>query len=161
MQPDNRQLNKECKPGCKTKQRWTEKKIEDRGHESLGFSRKDDGGHPRMLRNQSSWAVRVYRRKIILIEGNANWRHLNKLTYKWTLRQVFIRVYRLKIASFLYFQPSFGICVAPLCVAPLPFSVVQLFPPRPLPCVNNYTVYIRQQGGGMGFWASGFCRKVP
>jgi hypothetical protein len=99
--PDTRHLNKKCKPGCKTQQRWTEKKIEDRGRESLGDSRKDDGGHPRMLRtcdrakdtyerSKSSWAVRVNRRKIILIEGNAQCRHLKRLTYKGTLRQVCI-----------------------------------------------------------------------
>jgi hypothetical protein len=35
------------------------------------------------------------RRKIRLIEGNAKCGHLKKLTYNGTLRQVFIRVYRL------------------------------------------------------------------
>jgi hypothetical protein len=37
------------------------------------------------------------RRKIRLIEGNTKFRHLKKLTCKGTLRQVFIRVYRLEI----------------------------------------------------------------
>jgi hypothetical protein len=30
--------------------KWTDKKIEDRGHKSLGESCKDVGGHPIMLR---------------------------------------------------------------------------------------------------------------
>ncbi len=30
------------------------RKIEDKGQESLGVLREDDGGHPRMLRNQPS-----------------------------------------------------------------------------------------------------------
>ncbi len=38
-------------------------------------------------------------RKIKLIEGNAKCRHLKKLTCEGTLRQVFIRVYRLEIQS--------------------------------------------------------------
>jgi hypothetical protein len=41
----------------------------------------------------------VKRRKIRLIEGNAKCRHLNKFTCKGTVRQVFIRVYRLVIQS--------------------------------------------------------------
>ncbi len=93
MQQDARQLKNECEPGCKTQQRWTEKKIEDRGHKSLGESCKDVGGHPRKLRicdrskdtyerTHSSWAVRVNRRKIILIEGNAKCPHLKNWRIK-------------------------------------------------------------------------------
>ncbi len=48
------------------------------------------------------------RRKIRLIEGNAKCRHLKKLTCKGTLRQVFIRVYRLEIQSVMlvFFDPA-------------------------------------------------------
>ncbi len=93
---------------------------------------------------QDVW-VRQDVEKIRLTEGNAKCCRLKKLTCKGTLRQAFIRVYKLEVANFLckfnwYFHPSFGICIS--CVAPLPFSMVQLSPlPPSLPCVNKYTVY--------------------
>jgi hypothetical protein len=62
-----------------------------------------------------------------------------KLTRKGSLRQVYIRVYRLEICTHIShtgIRPSFVKNVAPLT------SLVQLSPPRPpLPCVNEYTVY--------------------
>jgi hypothetical protein len=45
---------------------------------------------------------RVACRKLNSKEGNAKCRQLKKLTCKGTLRQVFIRVYRLGIANFLH-----------------------------------------------------------
>ncbi len=78
---------------------------------------------------------KVYiRRKIRLIEGNAN----AKLTCKGTLRQVFIRVYKLQIANFLCtfsyvgILPALGSVLS--CVAPLSFSLVQLSTPPPSLC---------------------------
>jgi hypothetical protein len=47
--------------------------------------------------NKNQIGDRGERRKIRLIEGNAKCRHLKQLTCKVTLRQMFIRVYRLKI----------------------------------------------------------------
>ncbi len=52
----------------------------------------------------------LLRRMIRLIEGNnAKCRHLKKLTWKETLRQVFIRVYRLELANFLCTVSHVGI----------------------------------------------------
>jgi hypothetical protein len=56
-----------------------------------------------------------------------------KLTFKGTLRQVFVRVYGLEIANFLrtlvnchvgIFKPALGSALSP--VAPRPFSLVQI-----------------------------------
>jgi hypothetical protein len=67
-----------------------------------------------------------------------------KLTCKGTLRQVYIRVYPLEIADFLflvyiqscwYFQPSFGICTLLCCPSALLSG--STLPPSPLPCVNK------------------------
>jgi hypothetical protein len=77
------------------------------------------------------------------------------------LRQVFLRVYRLEIASFLctsshvgIFNPALGSVLS--CVALLPFSLVQLSLSSPIACVNKYTVYTYTvcKGGG-GVWRSG------
>ncbi len=79
-------------------------------------------------------AVHSHRRKIRFIEVNAKCRHLKILACKGTLRQVFIRVYRLEIANFLRTFCHVGIFNLALSqvtlypVAPL-FSLVQLVPP--------------------------------
>jgi hypothetical protein len=49
------------------------------------------------------------RRKMILIEVTAKCRHLKILTCNGTLRQVFIRVYRLEMANFLRIFSHVGI----------------------------------------------------
>jgi hypothetical protein len=67
------------------------------------------------------------RRKIRLKEGNAKCRQLKKLTCKGTLRQVFIRVYRFSHVGI--FDPALESVLS--CVAPLPFSLVQLSPIPP------------------------------
>jgi hypothetical protein len=79
--------------------------------------------------------VSVQRRKKILIGGNAKCRHLKWLTFKGTLRQVFIRVYRLEIQS--------------VTVAPLTFSLVQLSPPSP-PSLCELVYCIHARGGLWG-----------
>ncbi len=69
---------------------------------------------------------------------------------KGTLRQVFIRVYRLEIANFLR---TFALWCAFSPVSPLPFSLVQLSPSPPFP-VWISILYIRKQWvrwDGMGF----------
>ncbi len=88
--------------------------------------------------------------------------HLKILTSEGTLRQVFIIIYRLDIVSHVgIFNPALWI------VAPLSFSLVQLFPPLPLPCVNRYTVYMytvckgRGGYGVLGLRQIKTCRKVP
>jgi hypothetical protein len=72
------------------------------------------------------------------IDTKAECRHLKKLTCKGTLRQVFIRVYRLEIKSvMLVFSTQ-------LCelLPPLIFSLFQLSPLIPyVISVNNNTVY--------------------
>ncbi len=79
-----------------------------------------------------------------------------KLTCKGTLRQVFIRVYRLEIQSVMLvlFRSSFVNCCLPeLLIGSIP-------PPHSL-CVHVYNVY---GVGGMGFWGLrqiNTCRKVP
>ncbi len=76
-----------------------------------------------------------YCRKIRLIEGNAKYHHLKKLTCKGTLRQVFIRVYRLEIQSVM-----------------LVFSTqLQLSPTLPVKKIMLYTTVCK--GGGV--WGSG------
>ena len=56
-----------------------------------------------LIKNKAENAFDMFesteRRKIRLIEGNAKCRHLKKLTCKETLRQKFIRVYRLELQS--------------------------------------------------------------
>ncbi len=59
------------------------------------------------------------------------------------------------IQSCWYFQPSFVICILSP-VAPLPFSLVQLSPLSPLPCVSKYSILYNTRiqcvrgGGGYG-----------
>ncbi len=102
-------------------------------------------------------------RKIRLIETNAKCCHPKKLTCKGTLRQVFIRVYRLEIANFLRtfshvrtFNTSFVICTLPW----YPSSLLSgsTLPPTPLPCVNKCTMCTRIQcvrGEEGVVWGSG------
>ncbi len=72
---------------------------------------------------------RLRHRRIRFIEDDANCRHQQKFTCKGTLRQVFIKVYRLEIANFLctfshvgIFNPALGSVLS--CVAPFPVSLV-------------------------------------
>ncbi len=106
--------------------------------------------------------VHMYHGLMNYIDTKAKCRH-KKLTCKGTLRQVFIRVYRLENGSVSHvgiFDPALK------TVAPLTFSLVQLFP---LPCVNKYSIlYTRIQcvrgGGGsgiLGLKQINNCRKVP
>jgi hypothetical protein len=91
-------------------------------------------------------------RLINYIETKAKCRHLKKLTCTKTLRQVFIRVYRMEIQSVVYFRPRFVNC------RPSNLISGSTLPHPPLPCVNKYTVYTytvcKGGGGRMGFWAS-------
>jgi hypothetical protein len=73
-------------------------------------------------------------RKIRLIEGNAKCRHLKELTCKGTLRQVFIRVYRLQIANFLFKFSYVGILPALGSVRPSPLLSGSTLPPLPYLC---------------------------
>jgi len=68
-----------------------------------------------------------------LIEVHAKCRHLKQVTYKGTLRQVFIRVYRLVIVNFLHTFSQVDIFNPALLspIAPLLHSLVQIFPHRP------------------------------
>jgi hypothetical protein len=79
------------------------------------------------------------------IDNNPKCPHLRKLTCKGTLRQVFIRVYRLEI------QPVMLIFSTQLSVncCPLTFSLVQLSPSPPFP-VSKYST-LRQCVAGKGW----------
>jgi len=85
------------------------------------------------------------RRKIRLIEGNAKCHQLKTLTCKGTLRQVYIRVYRLEIKSVMlvFFRPLLW------TVAPVP-SLWSPPHPSPLPKVN--VQYIQTVCGYGGCW---------
>ncbi len=93
------------------------------------------------------------------MDTKANCRHLKKLTCKGTLRQVFIRVYRLEIqyVMLIFFDPALW------TVAPLSFSLV---PQSPFACVNKYTVYTCTvcKGGGehgvLGLRQINTCRSI-
>jgi hypothetical protein len=83
--------------------------------------------------------------RVRLIEVNAKCRNLKIWAWKGTLRQVFIRVYRLEMAIFLrtfshvgIFNPGMWSVLSP--VAPLS-SLWFNSPPSSLPCVDKYTVY--------------------
>jgi hypothetical protein len=82
-----------------------------------------------------------------------------KLTCNGTLRQVFIRVYRLDSQTCWYFRPSFVNC------CPSNLLSGSTLPPSPLLCVNKYTVYtytVRKEGGYgvLGLREINTCRKV-
>ncbi len=67
------------------------------------------------------------------IDTKAKCRHLKKLIWKGTLRQVFIRVFRLEIKSvMLVFSPQ--LCQLLLLSPPLWFNSP---PPFTFPCVNK------------------------
>ncbi len=84
-----------------------------------------------------------------------------KLICKRTSRQVFMRVYRLEIQSFML---AFLIQLCELL--PLWPSLL-FFSPSPLPCVNKYTVYtysiqcVCVGGGILGLRKINTCHKVP
>ncbi len=85
------------------------------------------------------------------IDTKAKCLDLKLLTFKGTLRKMFIRVYRLEVQSvMLVFSNQ-------LCEL-LPYNLLSgsIIPP-PLPCVNKFTVYTYTvcKGGIKGFWASG------
>jgi hypothetical protein len=67
-----------------------------------------------------------------------------KVTCKGTLRQVFIRVYRLVIHSVMLVFSTQLRELLPL----LTFSLVSSTPPPTIPCVNEYTVYTVQCARG-------------
>ncbi len=92
----------------------------------------------------------VHHGLINYIDTKAKCRHLKNLTCKRTLRQVFIRDYRLELYSIMLVFSTH------LCELPSPFLSGSTLPPSPpLPCVNRYTVYTRVRGGGgIGFQAS-------
>jgi hypothetical protein len=93
------------------------------------------------------------------IETKAKGCHLRKFTCKGTLRQVFIKVYRLE----LHFNHML-VVLTQLCELfdPLIFSLVQLFPPpHPLPCVNKYKVCIHYTVCKRGLRQINTCSKVP
>ncbi len=87
------------------------------------------------------------RRKIRLIEVNAKCHYLKKLPVKGLrgkrLSEFINRIYSQFLAyiqSCWYFQLSFVICTLPCCPSPLlSFSLIQLYPLDPLPCVNKNT----------------------
>jgi hypothetical protein len=98
------------------------------------------------------------------IDNKAKCRHLKKFTCIGTLRQVFIRVYKLLIRSLmLVFRPSFVNCF------PSDLLSGSSLPPPPLPCVNKYyivyTFAMCKLGGGvyrvLGLGQISTCRKVP
>jgi hypothetical protein len=95
---------------------------------------------------------------ISYIDIKAKCRHLKKFTCKGTLRQVFIRVYRLEIQSVMlvFFRPSFVNCCS---------SNLLSGSTMPLPCVNKYTVYtytVCKGGCGvLGLRHINSCREVP
>ncbi len=81
-----------------------------------------------------------------------------KLTSKGTLRQVFIRFYRLEIhAVMLVFRPSFVNCS--------PSNLLSGSKQSPLPNVNKFTVivctYTGCKGESMGVWASDTDKHLP
>ncbi len=82
---------------------------------------------------------------------NAKRRHLKKLTCNGTLRQVFIRVYRLEIQSvMLLFSSSFVNCF------PSPLLSGLTLPPHFPVWISILHTCIQcvRGGGGMGLWAS-------
>jgi hypothetical protein len=84
------------------------------------------------------------------VDTEAKCRHLNKLTCEGTLRQVFIRVYRLECGDTVSHVGIFDLLVN-CCSSALLFVST----PPPLPCLNKYTVYTYTVSqGGMWFWAS-------
>jgi hypothetical protein len=102
----------------------------------------------RMLLGLNHWLIDF-------IETKAKCRHLKKLTSKGTLRQVFIRVYRLEIHVGIH-NPALW------TIAPLTFSLVQL---SPLPHFHVlYTGCKEGVGdwyGVMGLRRRNTCLKVP
>ncbi len=73
----------------------------------------------------------VFCGKILLIETNANCRHLKILTCKRTSRQVFFRVYRLEIQSWWYFLSQ--LCDLYILCCPSPLLFGSTVPPSPFP----------------------------
>ncbi len=107
----------------------------------------------RIKKNRNiSWMYECKSRHGIIryIDTKAKWRHLIKLTCKGTLRQVFIRVYRLEIQSVMF------VFSTQLC---------ELWPPTPFP-VWISILYTRIQCvrggryGVLGFRQINTCRKV-
>jgi hypothetical protein len=95
--------------------------------------------------NLKPWTNYLYRHQSKMSSSN-------KVTCRGTLRRVFIRVYRLEIQvnHVGIFDPALW------TVDPLTFSLVQILPPSPRPCVNKYTVYTMQ-----GYGVLPLRRKVP
>jgi len=92
------------------------------------------------------------------IETKAKGCHLKKFTCKGTLRQVFIKVYRLE----LHFNHML-VFLTQLCeLLTLQSSLwFNSSPPHPLPCVNKYKVCIHYTVCKRGLRQINTCRKVP
>ncbi len=102
---------------------------------------------------------------ITLIEVKAKCHHLKKITCKWTLRQVFIRVYKLEITRSVMLVFSTQLCDLYSPLVPLSPSLKFNSLP-PLPCVNKYTVHVTVCRGWGGYGVLGIRkintrRKVP
>ncbi len=101
-------------------------------------------------------------RLINYTDTKAKCRHLKKLTCKGTLRQVFIRVYRLEIHSvMLVFRPSFANC----CPSNLLSGSTPPTPTSPFPVwISIHVLYIRipcVRGRGFGVLLETiFCRTL-
>ncbi len=106
-----------------------------------------------------TWRHRLFN----YIDTKAKWRHKKKLTCTGTLRQVFIRVYRLGYSqSCWYFRPSFVNC----CLSNLLFGFILPPPLFPVWISILYTVRVYSVQGGGGYGVLGLrqintCRKVP
>ncbi len=74
--------------------------------------------------------IRLHCYPLARVDIKTKCRHLRKLTCQETLRQVFIRVYRLERQSVML---VFSTQLCELYVAPLAFSLVQLSPLSPFP----------------------------
>ncbi len=111
---------------------------------------------------------RTSRRKIRLKEGSPKCRHIKMLTCKGTFWQVFIRVYRLEIASFLCtFSSVYTTRLWDLYSPLLPLSPSLWFSSPPPSLCEYVYFYTRIQSirGGGGNWVLGLrrintCRKV-
>ncbi len=111
------------------------------------------------------WALHCFGHELInYIDTKIKWCHLKTLTGKRTLRQAFIRVYRLEqwdtVSHVGIFDPALWTVVA------LPFSLVQLISFL-LPCVHKDSILytripcVRGGYGVLGLRQINTCRKIP
>jgi hypothetical protein len=101
--------------------------------------------------------IRTSHGLINYVDITAKFRHLKKLTCKGTLRQVFIRVYRMEV------EPVMLLFSTQLCE----LLSVSTLPSPFFPCVNKYTTYtytVFRGGGGyeiLDLTQINACRRVP